>query len=144
MDANCLVSGTASPNGAAGRVLRNVASGRLRLVLSEDILADYRAPMERLSVLRLFLQRNLDIDTIERAIRVLAAEAVLVTPVGEPPDCRDPDDRAYLHCALAGDADFLVTRDNDLLVLERIGACVILDPAALLDLMRAEGDEPDP
>ncbi len=121
-----------------------MANGRLGLIVSEQILADYRAPLERPSVLRLFIQRELDVNAIERAIRVLAAEAELVAPVGEPPECRDPDDRAYLHCALTGEADFLVTRDLDLLSLETIGTCRILTPAQLLDLMRAEGDEPDP
>lgn len=45
--------------------------------------------------------------------------ASLVAPTREVTICRDPDDNLVLACALAGRAEYLVTGDPDLLVLEK-------------------------
>jgi putative PIN family toxin of toxin-antitoxin system len=58
----------------------------------------------------------------EAAIAVLA-EGVLATPV-----CRDLDDDLILACATAASAEYLVSGDKDLLVLERHDSCRILSP----------------
>jgi putative PIN family toxin of toxin-antitoxin system len=48
------------------------------------------------------------------------------------PECRDPLDLPFLHLALAGLADALVTGEQDLLSLGRVGRCPIVTPAAFL------------
>ena len=51
-------------------------------------------------------------------VRRLAEEVTLVVPQPLPAGvCRDPDDDAILATALAAEADYLVTGDQDLLVL---------------------------
>ena len=49
-------------------------------------------------------------------------------PVPPPltPACRDPFDVPFLHLAIAGDADFLVTGDQDLLSLSTQFSCPIV------------------
>ena len=47
---------------------------------------------------------------------------------------RDSDDDAILACAIAAKAQYLVTGDNDLLVLDRYDDVQILTVAAFLDL----------
>jgi predicted nucleic acid-binding protein len=42
--------------------------------------------------------------------------------------CRDPDDDAILGCALAGEADYFVTGDADLLALKSFKETQILSP----------------
>lgn len=42
--------------------------------------------------------------------------------------CRDADDRPFLHLAIAGKADFLVSGDGDLLSLDGQFVCPILTP----------------
>lgn len=62
------------------------------------------------------------------------------TVVGMPaklpkvPQCRDPDDVPFLHLAVAGDADYLVTGDKDLLAIAARFACPIIPPEAFLQL----------
>ena len=48
------------------------------------------------------------------------------------PKCRDPLDLPFLHLALAGLAEALVTGDQDLLSLNRVGPCPIITPAVFL------------
>jgi putative PIN family toxin of toxin-antitoxin system len=52
-----------------------------------------------------------------------------VLPTGEVPDCRDKHDRIFLELAVAGEADVLVTGDEDLLVLVEESPIPIMTPA---------------
>ena len=56
-------------------------------------------------------------------------------PMNSVPRCRDPFDRPFLSLALAGKADFLVSGDEDLLVLASRFAVPIVKPAALQTLL---------
>ncbi len=51
------------------------------------------------------------------------------------PHCRDPFDQPFLFLALAGKADFLVSGDDDLLVLAPRFPVPIVKPAELLRLL---------
>jgi putative PIN family toxin of toxin-antitoxin system len=59
-------------------------------------------------------------------------ESVSATvPASRVPRCRDPHDRPFLFLALAGKADFLVSGDEDLLVLATRFAVPIVKPTEL-------------
>ena len=47
--------------------------------------------------------------------------------------CRDPKDDKFLDAAVAGGADYLVSGDEDLLVLDPFRGVPVLTPAAFLD-----------
>mgnify|MGYP006288915075 CR=1 FL=1 len=66
---------------------------------------------------------------------VLALGEIVELPESIPSICRDPDDDAFIACAVAGDADVIVSGDHDLLDLERVGDIPILTAAAFLDLL---------
>lgn len=53
-------------------------------------------------------------------------------PPQRTPPCRDPFDIPFLHLAITGKADFLVTGDVDLLALKRVLRCPILPPDQFL------------
>lgn len=48
--------------------------------------------------------------------------------------CRDPKDNKFLDVAIASYADYLITGDDDLLVLERIGNTSIITPRKFIDI----------
>jgi putative PIN family toxin of toxin-antitoxin system len=52
--------------------------------------------------------------------------------------CRDPDDDVVLATAVAGRADFIVTGDDDLLVLKRFRGIQILSPRQVLEMLHAK------
>ena len=58
--------------------------------------------------------------------------AVRVSPIRLVRLCRDPRDDMFLDAALAANADFLVTADDDLLVHDPFGATRILRPHEFL------------
>jgi predicted nucleic acid-binding protein len=50
------------------------------------------------------------------------------------PVCRDPDDDQIIGAALAGNAEYVVTGDKDLLVLQTFQGINIISPRDFLDL----------
>ena len=62
-------------------------------------------------------------------------ETVTVPEGIEVPVCRDPLDRPFLKLAVAAEADWLVTGDNDLLDLATIFSVPIVTPATLRDIL---------
>lgn len=60
---------------------------------------------------------------------------VVPDPPPETPYCRDPKDQPFLQLAYYANADYLVARDRDLLVLKDESAIPIIDPDALLEIL---------
>ena len=56
---------------------------------------------------------------------------------------RDPDDDHVLGCAVAGNAQFLISGDKDLLTLHPYGAVAIVTPAQFLEMHATAAKEDD-
>jgi putative PIN family toxin of toxin-antitoxin system len=115
-DCNILFQGFISRDGPAYRCLRLVEQKRAALVLSLDILAETRDVLGRPFVREVIPE--IGADRIEKFLKKLRYTAELwrsVPQVQKYP--RDPDDEPYLNLAIAARAEFLVSRDNDLLTL---------------------------
>ena len=72
---------------------------------------------------------------------VLALSEVVELPESIPRICRDPDDDWVIACAVVGQADAIVSGDQDLLVLERVGDIPILSAAQFLSLLTGGQNE---
>lgn len=71
-------------------------------------------------------------DTLREAIY---RKAEILPPLGPVPAyTRDPKDDKFVACALAGDAQVLITEDKDILVLKDVGDLRIVTP---YDFLRA-------
>ncbi len=101
--------------------------GRFVLCVSAPILEEYLEVFER------FPESKAEID---RFLAMLA-EGRQVIYVESPPHIHaieaDPDDDAFLACAVAARADVIVSGDRHLLSLGRHEGIAILNPAAFLD-----------
>jgi predicted nucleic acid-binding protein len=94
------------------------------------------------SVVRYFAKRGVTAAEYGAIVSDLWQRSEVIHPAGEPPPCRDEDDRKYLHCARDANADFLVTSDNDLLTVESIGGCRIVTPSELWQIIQEEAGGP--
>ena len=63
-------------------------------------------------------------------------EVEIPDPPPETPVCRDPDDQAFLVLAYQAKADYLVTRDGDLLALKEESEILIVTPSELRVILR--------
>jgi hypothetical protein len=116
---------------------RHLAREELVLVTAQELLNE----LDRvLSYPR--LQRYYSEEERKRFVAlVLALSEIVELPESIPRICRDPDDDLIVACAVAGDADVIVSGDRDLLVLERVGDIPILTAAAFLDLLIGKEDD---
>lgn len=106
--------------------------GQLQVVVSSALLAELRDVASRPRMRKWF-----DAEDGEEMAGALAALALQVEPQITVAACRDPDDNYLLALSEASGADFLVTRDQDLLVLERWKDTRILPPHEFLRRLQA-------
>ena len=135
LDTNVLVSALIRPSGPPGRIVDHLARGGFELVLSPSILDELRRSTRypgvrkyiRLSDKELDL-RMAQIDTIGDPV---GGAVALHVPL------RDPQDLLFVAAAVEGRADFIVTGDQDLLVLGEYQGIAVVTPRAFLDLLEA-------
>ena len=139
----------AKPLGPAAALLELVEIGTLELFVSEACLDEIRDVLARPSLQRKFpsLTNSTVSDFLERV--QLCSVLTKVVPNLFTLD-RDPKDAKYVNLAIAAGADFLVTRDNDLLELRKQGSpllptleqldlqCKIVDPFQMLSYLRSK------
>jgi putative PIN family toxin of toxin-antitoxin system len=86
------------------------------------------------------LHRYYDAQTRIRFVALGASLGEIVdVPEEVPRICRDPDDDWVIACAVAGDADVIVSGDRDLLDLIQVNRIPILSARQFLTLLRGEG-----
>lgn len=126
LDTNVLVSAFAT-RGLCADVVRVVLAEH-QLITGDVVLAELRDVLHR--------RIKLPAATIADILALLRAQEVVPKP-SKPSDVpvRDPDDRWILASAVAGQADVLVTGDDDLLAVAKDATIPILDPRGFWSLL---------
>jgi len=145
-DSNLLVSAflTCSSGGVSTELLRFVINGTIELYLSVAIADEVAETLTENDRARARYRY-----TEQQVVQYRADLLVLATVVDNPramPGAvpRDPDDDNIIACAVAADAGYLVTRDRDLLSLDRYGATEIISPETFLRIVRHEASPSQP
>lgn len=115
---DCVVflQGLIKESGPAVTCLERFEQGRLSLVISPDILAELHDVLSRSQLRRDF--PLLTDEKVEQLIETLLLKGRLLRNVPRRFELpRDPEDEPYLNAAIESGAQFLVTRDRDLLDL---------------------------
>jgi len=110
-DANIWISALIYPAGPPARVLQTLEEGRFDLVASTPLLSEPGTVLQRPRLVHRF---NVTSDKTLALLRVLRERAELVEITGTIQLCRDPRDDMVVETALVGQADALVSRDDDL------------------------------
>ena len=120
-DTNVLIAAFLT-EGVCSKLLVRARKGECDLILSHDIIREF----EKVLIKKFGLSRQEIYDV--RAVLSEATKEIIhkVNPID--PVCRDKDDNKILACALAADADLLVTGDEDLLVMKKYGRTRIISP----------------
>jgi putative PIN family toxin of toxin-antitoxin system len=94
---------------------------RHQILLSKGLLEEIRQNLKR--------KIKLPQDIVDEISKLLVDHASMLEPAVLPSDiCRDPNDVQVLGLAVSGQADFIVTGDQDLLVLKEFRGVSILTP----------------
>jgi len=123
-----------NPEGLWGRLVFANAH-RYRLIVSQPIIMELLEVLTRSHISRKY--RGLAAQNIQTILGILAtAEAVDVAEI--PAVSRDPKDDKFLATAVAGQADYLVSEDRDLLDIHAYRGTAIVDAITFLGIIREE------
>jgi uncharacterized protein len=129
VDTNILIRALIKPRGTVGPILTQLAAGAYTVVYSQPLLDEL---VEKLALPRIRDKYGLDKQAIETTLALLALRGELVQPTRVVKVCRDPDDNALIEAALAGGTEYIVTGDEDLLVLKKFETVRIVTPRVFL------------
>jgi putative PIN family toxin of toxin-antitoxin system len=132
VDTNVLVSALILPQGRVGPVLLRLRQGDYTILYNQSLLEELVDVLNRPRIRHKYGLTEEDIQTLLGLI-LLRGEAVM--PEQRITACRDPRDDKFLEVAVAGEADLIVSGDQDLLVLHPFGAIPILSPAEFLEIL---------
>ena len=131
-DTNVLVSAaiftTSVPRRALIHSLRHGS-----LLMSEELAKEVRGVLTRAR-----FDRHATREVREEFLRNLMLDVEFVTITETVQACRDPNDDKILELAVNGRADYIVTGDNDLLVMDPFRGITIIRPAEFLAFVGAE------
>jgi putative PIN family toxin of toxin-antitoxin system len=131
LDTNLFVSGLFSTGGTTGRLQDLWLSGAFELAVSEEILQEIKATLQKPYIQKkLFLPE----DEIDEIISLIREKALVVTQDLYQTDkiIADPDDNKFLGCALEIKADYIVSGDNHLLSIKHFHGIQIVDAASFI------------
>ena len=124
IDTNVIVSGIFF-NGKPRELLRECFNGKYEIICTKEIFLEYVETIEKLS--KRYKQR-----VREEIIPILLDNVTIIENVDNGKYSRDPDDDKFINCAKSSGAKYIITGDNDLLVLEKIGDIRLLTVADFL------------
>ncbi len=124
VDTNVIVSGIFF-NGKPRELLRECFNGKYEIICTKEIFLEYVETIEKLA--KRYKQR-----VREEIIPILLDNITIIENVNDGKYSRDPDDDKFINCAKSSGAKYVITGDNDLLVLEKIGDIKLLTVADFL------------
>lgn len=139
LDTTVLISAFLKPGGLSDEIINFAELELFEFISSDEILEE-----ARFSLLEKNHIRQRYIYTDERVLEFMATLEGICTKVINPPPIsviqRDPKDDKILACAIASEADYIVSRDNHLLDLKeywlREKAIKILTPEEFIRILR--------
>jgi len=129
VDTNILIRALIKPRGSVGPIITRLSRGDYVLVYSPPLLDELIA---KLSLPRIRVKYQVELEQVEALVALIVLRGERVMPTRRVKVCRDPDDNLVIETALAGDAQYIVTGDDDLLVLKRYESVHIVTPRVFL------------
>ena len=130
VDTNVWISGLILRQGQPAKVINLFRSDAFAVCCSSALLQELHDVLSRPKIAARIHQPD-----AQQLIDLLQAKAIFVLLAAIPTVCRDPKDDVYLACANAVDADFLITGDQDMLVLKVHGRTAIVTPTRFLSML---------
>ena len=111
VDTNVWVSAYINPHGYPAKLKDAWLNQQFQVAVSAPLLDEIAEVLARPRIRNKY---GLDADEIIEFVRLLADRAVTVVPTGQLRLCRDPDDDLILETAQLGQAQYAVSRDDDI------------------------------
>ena len=132
VDTNILVRALIRPQGVVGPILRYLRQGRYTLLYSDATLNELVDVLNRPRIRDKYGLSDEDIRTVVALILRRGEHVVPNVPVTA---CRDPHDNKFLEVAVSGEADVIVSGDDDLLALSPFQGIPVISPRGFLEML---------
>lgn len=109
-----------------------------QLIVSQAIVDEVRDVLYRPKIRAKFPHLT---DTIAESVLQILSDAEFVEPEEVSSVSRDPKDDIFLACALAAKANYIVSEDNDLLVLNPYEGIKIINALEFLNVLQSISPE---
>lgn len=136
LDTNIVISHTLAPRGPIGVIFHHWITKTFDLVVSEALLEEYEDTLRKPKIRAYHQQSNTTIAALIKRFRKIAIVVVPTETLTVVHD--DPDDNKIIECAIAGEADYIVTGDAHLLDIQTYRGIQILSPALFLSVLEQE------
>lgn len=117
-------------NGSASKIYKAFAKGYFTPLFSLDTREELFEVIQRNKFRRYFGK-----EETEKLKDLIKKDSILVIPQIKVDACRDPKDNPLLETAIEGKADFVVTSDKDLLVLNPFRNISIVSPQEFIKIL---------
>lgn len=135
LDTNIFISYLLEPEGESSThlVLEAALLGKFNLLLPEEVLEE----LQRKIPSKRYLAERITPENAEKLVTILRqiSEVVPRIELEIPALTRDPKDDYLLAHAVVGEADYLVTGDDDLLVLKEVEGVKIVTAGQFWEIM---------
>jgi putative PIN family toxin of toxin-antitoxin system len=111
------------------KVFDRVANGLDELYITDKILEEIISVMSKKKF-------DTGINEIKEYVKIIESYSIKLSSKNNPEKIsRDEDDNRILQCGFDGNVDFIITGDNDLLVLKEYKKIKIVRPKDYLDIV---------
>jgi len=133
MDTSVLIRYLIKPSAAIRELIEVWWLGdRVQMITAPELIEELEQVLSRQGI-RAFIrppEGQILLETIRLKGETLAALGTL------PSYCRDPKDDKFVACALVGAASFVVTADEDLLILDEVSGVRMMTPYHFVALLK--------
>jgi len=126
LDTNIFISGIFW-RGDSYKMLQLWGDGDIRVIISEEIIEEISR------VLRAFKIR-LPEESINRRIASIRENSIIVEPKEKFSIVEHSSDNKFIECAVAGNADYIITNDKHLLKIKYFRNILIMTPKEFLSI----------
>jgi putative PIN family toxin of toxin-antitoxin system len=129
IDTNVVVSALCFPI-STPRIAFDLAREKSVILCSEECFSEIQSVLHRKKFDQ-YIDNDLRVEFLKKYKEILAFINI-ITKINE---CRDHKDNKFLELALDGNAEIIISGDNDLLDLDPFRGIRILDPVGFLEMM---------
>ena len=115
------------------KVLQSVISRQNDAYISPEIWDEYNDVIERMTNRYPSRLKQQLIDEVFKLFKI-------IIPSSGVSICRDPDDDKFISCAIDAECKYIVSGDDDILSLGKVGNVTICTPSEFLNDMKTEED----
>ena len=119
--------------GNEAELFRKIEQGKAKLYITIEILKEVEEVIKRPKFNEVMRKANLTPDQIMQ--KIVSLSHLVIAPKITVKVCRDEKDNKFLECAESAKADYVVSGDEDLLVLKEYKGIAIVSTWKILQLL---------